>query len=302
MKKNTYAAFYLPKQPAEEKKPDKELIDRNASFIRSLCKKVRNVSSEEALRIKNIAKNMDIQGATALVQKYATCALTDILTNQPVKDQKMLDYLFNTYAPALNLTLVQTEFNSLQEMYNAAMGGQINVANFVQGFSNSMTAITEQKRHQSYLDYGEDLPIDVVEQLSISTEQGIARRKVDMLTEYLSEINNVRLSLLGYVKNENAKYWRISDYVNKLINVQASKKFIVLRIGTDFYEKCAIENMRVDITSLYSLKITGNLLYNFYEGNYSRKEAGGRIMNPSPEVICDFPIENVFGGIKSAYS
>ena len=298
MKKNTYAAFYLPKPPAEEKKPDKELIDRNASFIRSLCKKVRNVSSEEALRIKNIAKNMDMQGATALVQKYATCALTDILTNQPVKDQKMLDYLFNTYAPALNLTLVQTEFNSLQEMYNAAMSGQINVANFVQGFSNSMTAITEQKRQQSYLDYGEELPIDVVEQFNFTTEKGIALHKIPVEPDYVNYIENMRLILEGHIKNENAEFWRSGDYVNKLVARREAKNYIILRMGNNFYDKCIVELLEGEIRSLYSLKIKVTLVYNYYENNYSCQKKGVRIMNPEAEVFKDIPVETVNAGVK----
>ena len=298
MKKNTYAAFYLPKPPVEEKKPDKELIDRNAGFMTSAVRKLKGLTTDVSSNIKNIAKNMDIQGATALVQKYATCALTDILTNQPVKDQKMLDYLFNTYAPALNLTLVQTEFNSLQEMYNAAMSGQINVANFVQGFSNSMTAITEQKRQQSYLDYGEELPIDVVEQFNFQADKDIAFNKVGSAPHYLYHVEKMNLILVGHIKNENAEFWRSGDYVNKLVARRDDDNYIVLRVGNNFYEKCLVRELDGEITSLYSLKIKVTLRYSYYENYFSAEQKGVRIMNPDAEIFKDIPIETVNVGVK----
>ena len=264
----------------------------------SAVRKIKGLTTDVSSNIKNIAKNMDIQGATALVQKYATCALTDILTNQPVKDQKMLDYLFNTYAPALNLTLVQTEFNSLQEMYNAAMSGQINVANFVQGFSNSMTAITEQKRQQSYLDYGEELPIDVVEQFNFQAKNDVAVNKVPDIPAYVNYIEKMRIILVCHIKNENAEFWRSGDYVNKLVARRDEGEYLMLRMGNNFYEKCLVKELEGEITSLYSLKIKVTLLYNYYANNYSREKEGVRIMNPESEIFKDIPVETVNAGVK----
>ena len=294
----TYASFYLPSEETEVKYPDKELTDRNSLYMRCKCSKSRYVSTEESSYMQNIAENMDLQGVTATVQRYATCALSDILLNQPVKDQKMLDYLFNSYAPALNLTLAQSEFNSLQEMYNAALAGQINVANFVQGFSDSMSAVTEQMRQENYTKYGEELPIDVVEKFNVNTKAGINRRKVDMIMEYVTQIQDIQLVLVGYIKNENAQFWRSGDYINKLIFIQDSQKAITLRIGSDFYEECVLEEMDAEITNIYSIKVTVNLLYNFYVGNYSLEKKDGRIMNPEPSVIGDFPTETKYAGIK----
>ena len=210
----------------------------------------------------------------------------------------MLDYLFNTYAPALNLTLVQTEFNSLQEMYNAAMSGQINVANFVQGFSNSMTAITEQKRQQSYLDYGEELPIDVVEQFNFQAGKEVALNKVESAPHYLYHVKNMFLILEGHIKNENAEFWRSGDYVNKLVARREEGEYLMLRMGNNFYEKCLVQELEGEITSLYSLKIKVTLVYNYYTNNYSREKKGVRIMNPEAEIFKDIPVETVNVGVK----
>ena len=184
-------------------------------------------------------------------------------------------------------------------MYNAALAGQINVANFVQGFSDSMSAITEQMRQENYTKYGEELPIDVVEKFNINTEKGVTRRKVDMITEYVTQIQDTRLILVGYIKNENAQCWRSGDYINKLISMQKSNKYIILRIGSDFYEECVLEKMDAEVTNIYSIKITVTLKYNFYAGNYSLEKKDGRIMNPEPRVIGDFPTETKYVGIKS---
>ena len=185
-------------------------------------------------------------------------------------------------------------------MYNAALAGQINVANFVQGFSDSMSAITEQMRQENYTKYGEELPIDVVEKFNVNTEKSIARQKVDMITEYVTQMQNIKLTLVGYIKNENAQFWRSGDYINKLIAMQAIQKPIILRMGTDFYENCIIEKTDAEITSLYSIKITVTLKYNFYAGNYSQGKKDGRIMNPDPSIKGSFPTETEYGGIKSA--
>ena len=70
-------------------------------------------------------------------------------------------------------------------------------------------------------------------------------------------------------------------------------------MGTDFYESCIIEKTEAEITSLYAIKITVTLKYNFYAGNYSLDKKDGRIMNPDPSIKGSFPTESVWGGIKS---
>ena len=119
-----------------------------------------------------------------------------------------------------------------------------------------------------------------------------------MITEYVTQMQNIKLTLVGYIKNENAQFWRSGDYINKLIIMQKSNKYLILRIGSDFYEKCTLETMDAEITNIYSIKVTVNLLYNFYVGNYSLEKKDGRIMNPEPSVIGDFPTETKYAGIK----
>ena len=185
-------------------------------------------------------------------------------------------------------------------MYNAALAGQINVANFVQGFSDSMSAVTEQMRQENYTKYGEELPIDVVEKFNFKTEKEIGSRKVPIGAVYVTQITDMMLVLIGHIKNENAQFWRSGDYINKLIIMQKSNKYLILRIGSDFYEKCTLETMDAEITNIYSIKITVTLKYNFYAGNYSLAKKDYRIMNPTPSIKGSFPTETTYSGIKSA--
>ena len=184
-------------------------------------------------------------------------------------------------------------------MYNAALAGQINVANFVQGFSDSMSAVTEQMRQENYTKYGEELPIDVVEKFNFKTEKEIGSRKVPIGAVYVTQITDMRLVLIGHIKNENAQFWRSGDYINRLIFMQDKQIHIILRIGSDFYEECVLEEMEAEITNIYSIKVTVTLKYNFYAGNYSLDKKDGRIMNPSPSIKGSFPTETKYVGIKS---
>ena len=120
-----------------------------------------------------------------------------------------------------------------------------------------------------------------------------------MITEYVTQMQNIKLTLVGYIKNENAQFWRSGDYINKLISMQDKQIHIILWIGSDFYEECVLEKMEAEVTNIYSIKITVTLKYNFYVGNYSREKKDGRIMNPGQRIIGDFPTESVWGGIKS---
>ena len=82
--------------------------------------------------------------------------------------------------------------------------------------------------------------------------------------------------------------------------MQDKQIHIILRIGSDFYEECVLEEMEAEITNIYSIKVTVILKYNLYVGNYSRGKKDGRIMNPEQIIIGDFPTESTYGGIRIA--
>lgn len=309
----SYAAFYLPKDAPEMPTINKELTERNSLYLRSLCRKVRYVPYEEARYIDNISENMDLQGITEKVQRYVTCALSDILTNQPIKDQKMLDYLFNSYAPALNLTLVQCEFNSLQEMYNAAMAGQINVANFVQGFSDSMTAITESIYQLDVSKYGDEIPIDVVTEQKLIYEVDPAQHKTgDTPGEtnnqivhgcYICDLGNIQIDIKGTIKNESTEMWDVTNFSDKLAMIIANKTQIAYRIGKVIYEKCNVIRYIPTIRNIYAVEFEASLIYKYIKRiKKDTKRAAVNLVNPpnTPEemFISGLTASPIYGGIQ----
>ena len=113
----TYAAFYLPQEEPVVPVANEKEAQSLASTITGAWNKAYNyVTNLDENDIRNMARNMNIQGKAYFTQKYAAGALSKIINGEPVTNKTMLDSLFNTYAPALNAGLAQTGFNSLVEM------------------------------------------------------------------------------------------------------------------------------------------------------------------------------------------
>ena len=291
----TYAAFYLPEETAPAKFPEQKNVDR-------ITASVRRAVSNAKMNLKNIdisemARNIDLQSTTEFTQRYAVGALTDIINGNAVTNKTMLDSLFNTYAPALNAGLAQTGFNSLVEMRNAVQAGNINVANFVQGFSNGLSAVQEMSIEKP-AKYGEEIPIDVVDKIEYTYSTDVAYKKIEeigFLPRYISDLDPIVIKLYGHVKNENAELWSINDFSNKLVDTMLNKKQIYFRVGKSIYENCIISLYKPTITNIYDISIEMDIKFNHLLDIRSEKgENKTRIMNPA-RLIGDFynPFYNV---------
>ena len=174
----TYAAFYLPPEEKEIKQPNQKNVDRTTGLLLQAKNKAKQLFSVNT--ITEMARNMDLQSTTEFTQKYAVGALSKIINGEAVTNKTMLDSLFNTYAPALNAGLAQTGFNSLVEMRNAvqAGNGRVNVANFVQGFSNGLSIVQSATESVDYSKYGEEIPIDSVDNLGYTYNNASATQKI----------------------------------------------------------------------------------------------------------------------------
>ena len=282
----TYAAFYLPPEEKEVKLPDQKNVDRIKS---SVSRALRNAKQSVLnFDINSIARNMDLQSSTEFVQRYATGALSKIINGEPVTNKTMLDSLFNTYAPALNAGLAQTGFNSLVEMRNAvqAGNGNINVANFVQGFSDGLSIVQSAADKTNYRSkYGEEIPIDVITQCVYEYERRIAQQKIDEeidLTQYVGNLDPVKITIDAHVKNENAELWSINDFSNKIIDLFMKEESIIFRVGKSIYENCIITSYQPTITNIYDISFTMVLSYN-HKMNLQSEEANGyRVIKPNP--------------------
>lgn len=281
----TYAAFYLPPEEKEVKLPDQKNVDRIKS---SVSRALRNAKQSVLnFDINSIARNMDLQSSTEFVQRYATGALSKIINGEPVTNKTMLDSLFNTYAPALNAGLAQTGFNSLVEMRNAvqAGNGNINVANFVQGFSDGLSIVQSATERVNFSKYGEEIPIDVISECVYEYDRIIAKQKIDGkidLSQYVGDLDPVTITIKAHVKNENAELWSVNDFSNKIIDLFMKEESIIFRAGKSIYENCIISSYKPTITNIYDISFTMTLSYN-HKMNLQSEEANGyRVIKPNP--------------------
>lgn len=300
----TYAAIYVPAEPVKKPLPDPVESQRNKN---SLTQAFRRLSGNIRMRADEIWSNMSLTSATAFTQRYAVGAITNIVNGQPVTNKTMLDSLFNTYAPALNLTASQMGYNSLMELRTAVSGANINPSNFVQGFADGLAAVQSLSNKEDYSRYGEEIPIDVVTKLIYTYESRVASQKIEQdgfLSEYATGLDPVSVEVSGNIKNENAELWGINDINQKIVDIQHKKQKITFRVGKSIYENCTINSYKPTITNIYDIPFKMNVVFDYRLNSSSVANGSYRVMNPE-RLIGDFDrlpticAKEVYGGIIS---
>lgn len=231
----TYGAIYI--------KPEKPLNKiANAVKAQTIQGELKQAFNNARNNIKNFdlktfASNLTLEGTTEFVQKYGTAALTTIINKQPVTNQSMLDGLFNGFAPALDMTAVQMGFNSVMEMKNAVQAGNINVANFMQGFSGALsTVINNKKQAVDYSYLGDEITIDLMVDIDRQNIAETPDRRVQA-----GQVYNEYIHILPKVISFNAKIkeglrYSAVEYEQILDDVFQSKKPFTFRAGSKIYE------------------------------------------------------------------
>ena len=297
----TYAAFYLPPEEKEIKQPDQKNVDRTANSLSGTLKNLSEIKS--LVDVKEMARNIDLQSTTEFTQRYAVGALTKIINGEAVTNKTMLDSLFNTYAPALNAGLAQTGFNSLVEMKNAAQAGngKINVANFVQGFSNGLSIVQSVAEKSNYSKYGEEIPIDVVEEYSSEYNNIVPQQSIgedDDKKNYISDIKYVKIILNAHVKNENAELWSVNDFSSKITDCMYNKTSVILRLGKSIFEHCYICAFKPIIKSIYDISFKSELFYDYQLNNQANSNKNGTYtVNPQSRELKNLLSDEKFIGI-----
>ena len=280
----TYAAFYLPPEEKEVKVPNQENVDRIRGTLIQAKNKAKLAISETLL--DEMSGNIDLQSTTEFIQRYAVGAMTKIINGEPVTNKTMLDSLFNTYAPALNAGLAQTGFNSLVEMRNAAQAGngQINVANFVQGFSDGLSIVQSAADKTDYRSkYGEEIPIDVISKFIYTYKTETAYQKiedVEFLPQYINDLEPLNIKIFGHVKNENAELWNMNEFSNKLVDIMLKKEKLYFRVGKSIYENCIISLYQPTIKNIYDIKFEMDIKMQYQLNTYSQNDNPLIKMNP----------------------
>ena len=234
--------------------------------------------------------------------------MAKIINGEPVTNKTMLDSLFNTYAPALNAGLAQTGFNSLVEMRNAVQAGNnINVPNFIQGFSNGLSVIQDMCIEKPSK-YGEEIPIDVVTELKYTYTLKTPTQEVlngDNIEKYINNLKKIKCQLTATIKNENAELWQVNDFNTKIINIMNSQKAITFRVGKSIYEDCIIETYAPTVQTIHSFTFISDIRLSRNSIGNSYQNRTKRIMKIKPpvgdfdKINYNLAAKEVYGGIIS---
>lgn len=231
----TYAAIYIKKDNIINKAVDEVQASGIKAQLTQAFSSAKNTLQN--FDLGKIARNINLQSATAFTQKYAVGALTMIINQRPVTNQMMLDSLFNGLAPALNITAAQTGFNSIMEMKSAVQAGNINVANFMQGLSNGLSVVTGTITGEGdYSKYGEEIPIDLTTSFSRTYTSETPDRRVQAGQTYNEYVHNMPLTLpfSGIIKD--GLNYTAHEFADRLEQVMLSKEPFTFRAGTKIFE------------------------------------------------------------------
>lgn len=231
----TYAAIYIKKDNKVANPVD---AVQSAGIRAELTRAFNNArTSLQNFDLGRMARNITLQSATEFIQKYAVGALTMIINQRPVTNQMMLDCLFNGLAPALNLTVTQAGFNSIMEMKSAIESGNINVANFMQGFANGLDVVTgTMTGSQDYSKYGEEIPIDLTSNITRNYIAKTPDRRVQSEQIYNEYVYNLPLTLQfsGIVKD--GLNYTADEFADRLEEIMNSKEPFTFRAGEKIFE------------------------------------------------------------------
>lgn len=179
---------------------------------------------------------MTLQSATEFGQKYAVGALTKIINGEPITNTTMADSLFNGFAPALELTAFQSGFNSVMEMKTALCAGNVNIANFLQGFESGLQLVQDERERPDYSKYGEEIVIDLLTSITRNHVAETPDRRVQSGQTYNEYLHNLPLVLpiTGMIKD--GKNYTAAGFADRLEEIMNSKAPFTFRAGEKIYE------------------------------------------------------------------
>ena len=182
-----------------------------------------------------------------------------------------------------------------------AGNGKINVANFVQGFSNGLSIVQSVAEKSNYSKYGEEIPIDVVEEYSSEYNNIVPQQSIgedDDKKNYISDIKYVKIILNAHVKNENAELWSVNDFSSKITDCIYNKTSVILRLGKSIFEHCYICAFKPIIKSIYDISFKSELFYDYQLNNQANSNKNGTYtVNPQSRELKNLLSDEKFIGI-----
>ena len=274
------ASFYIPREAIKEKVVDEV---SSTKFKGMILEALENQRSRLTFDLKTLCDNLTLANVSEFTQRYAVGAITKILRGQPVTNRTMLDSLFNTYASILNATLIQTGYNSVMAMKNAAIDGTINPSNFLGALDQGLRAMQEEAESRIRFErYGEEIPIDIVEECAYKYFVDAPEKKTEggNLEDYITSLESIEIKLTGHIKNKNAELWEMNDFSYKIADAMSLKKPLALRVGKTIYEGIYLLKYEPTITNIHDIKFTATIRYRYQPNNKSikYKQTGVRIV------------------------
>lgn len=256
----TYAAFYIQPEKTLQKMPNPKAVQGIKGQISNAWNNA--VNTVQNFDISQMAKNINLQNATAFTQKYGVAALTMVINQRPVTNQMMLDSLFNGIAPALGITAGQMGFNSVMQMKAAVQAGNINVASFMNGLSGALDVVTGGATGLiDYSKYGEEIPIDLTTSFSENHTMETPDRKVQSGQTYNEYYHILPLTLpfSGVIKDN--KNFTAHEFADRLTEVADSLKPFTFRAGNKVYENYVFVNFQPARETENGIKFDAEIKY-----------------------------------------
>lgn len=256
------SAFYIPitENNLLDGKNQTKIFANLTNLTQSIS--VKNSTTSLVSCLKNISENMNVQSVSGFVEKYAMGALCELASGNKITGTKLADILFNTYAPALNLTALQLGYNSVENLILAVENSRINCATFLESLNTGLNIIADTASRKNYSSYGKEYPLDVVESfekiLQINTPTHTYKQYE---STYISSLSRIGIKLVAHIKNSTSDINTINNLSEIFREVMANKQPITFRLGQEIYEFCIMTKFTPLITNIYELKFSAELMY-----------------------------------------
>lgn len=229
--------------------------------------------------LKNISEKISVQSASGFIEKYAIGALSELASGNKITGTKLADILFNTYAPALNLTALQLGYNSIENLILAVENGQIDCVTFFESLNSGLEIIADTSSKINYFSYGKEYPLDVVESfekvLRINTPAHTYNQDE---SGYITGLSRIDIKLVAHIKNSASEVGTINNLA-VFQEVMVNKQPITFRLGQDIYEFCIMTKFAPLVTNIYELKFLAELTYDLPNNSNSDETYISRILS-----------------------
>ena len=286
---NTNAAFYIPisEKSSYAKKNSLNVWKNTTALAQSIG--TRSGQSVDGF-VRWIAENINVQSTSDFLEKYSLGALTELAEGGKISGTNLADILMNTYAPALNLTALQTGYNSAENLIKAVEAGSVNFSTFLENLSTGFQGITDAISAINYSSYGREYPIDLVESFEKILKINTPAHNINSdISDYVSGLKRIIISITAHIKNRTTNIQSVNTLTNIFREVMEGGKTITFRLGRDIYESCVMAKFTPLVTNIYELKFSAQLIYELPKSS-----------NSNGSYISNTVIGAVNGGVKVA--